>query len=123
MRQSFTRDNLSRQLRTSCQVPLFPEVAILSGMRKASTPASFRKNFIGRVKAARLMCNKSPDEVAKYLDIPRDTYIRYEKRALLPHHLIAPFCEATHMDVYKLLTGRAFDLGEAIAFMGKTASN
>lgn len=86
-------------------------------MRKASTPASFRRDFCQRVRAARINSGRSPAEVAEYLKVEKDTYLRWETRAILPHHLLAPFCEITRHDLYKLLTGQPFDLGEAIALM------
>lgn len=89
----------------------------LRGVRKASTPASFRRDFTIRVRAARVASGRSPAEVAQYLGVPTDTYLRWETRALLPHHLLAPFCEITRFDLYMLLTGHPFSLGEAIARM------
>lgn len=110
-------DKLSPQHRTSHPVLCGLMASRLRGVRKRSTPASFRREFCERVRAARVTSSKTAQEVAEYLGVPKDTYLRWESRALLPHHLIAPFCEITRTDIYRLLTGEPFDLGEAIALM------
>lgn len=87
----------------------------MKGQRKASTPSSWRKEFIQRVKAARIVSGKKPTEVAAELGVNLDTYIRWETRSLLPHHLVMPFCRITGGDPVMILTGAPFDLGKALA--------
>lgn len=86
----------------------------VKGTRKASTPAQWRRAFIERTKAARVHSGKEPAQVAAFLGVPLDTYKRWEKRYLLPHHLVMPFCACTASDPVFLLTGKAFDLGRSL---------
>jgi len=111
-------DYLSVQGRTEKQVtPLFPHLTMqdMYSPRKASTPATWRKEFIARVKAARIASKKKPVEVAAELVVSLDTYNRWETRSLLPHHLIVPFCRVTGADPMELMTGVPFDLGRALS--------
>lgn len=114
----YLTDYLSVQARTEKQVtPLFRQLTMLpmKGQRKASTPREWRKDFIERVKSARVVSGKKPIEVAAALGVALDTYNRWETRALLPHHLVMPFCRITGADPVMLLTGAPFDLGKALA--------
>lgn len=52
------------------------------------TPARFKKEFCARVRLARLSARLEPEQVAEFLEVPVDTYRRYELRTLLPHHMI-----------------------------------
>ena len=111
-------DYLSAQVRTEKQVtPLFRQLSMLDmkGQRKPSTPSTWRKEFIKRVKAARIVSGKKPVEVAAALGVNLDTYTRWETRALLPHHVVMPFCQITGADPVMLLTGPPFDLGKALS--------
>lgn len=114
----YLTDYLSVQGRTEKQVtPLFRQLTMLDmkGQRKASTPAMWRKEFIQRVKSARIVSGRKPVEVATELGVNLDTYNRWETRALLPHHMVMPFCRITGADPVMLLTGLPFDLGKAIS--------
>jgi transcriptional regulator with XRE-family HTH domain len=93
----------------------------MKGKRKATTPAQWRKEFIGRVRAARVVSGKSASELAEFLGVSLDTYGRWEKRSLLPHQFIMPFCRATKADPVFLLTGSPFDLGELLGHAGTRA--
>lgn len=97
--------------------PLFQQLTMLEmkGTRKASTPSQWRDAFIQRVKAARIVSGKKPVEVAAALGVNIDTYNRWETRALLPHHLVMPFCEVTGADPVMLLTGVPFNLGKLLS--------
>ena len=115
-------DYLSAQGRIEKQVtPLFPHLTMQSmySPRKASTPATWRKEFIARVKAARIASKKKPIEVAAELVVTLDTYNRWENRSLMPHHLIVPFCRVTGADPIELMTGIPFDLGRALGQSGR----
>jgi hypothetical protein len=68
-------------------------------------PAAYRAAFIKRVRAARALYTESPPEMAKALGVERDTYYRYEKRLMMPHHLIPRFCEITGVTVQWLIEG------------------
>jgi len=96
--------------------PLFRQLTMLDmkGRRKASTPSQWRKDFITRVRSARIVSGRKPVEVAAELGVSLDTYNRWETRALLPHHMVMPFCEATQTDPVMLLTGIPLDLGKLI---------
>lgn len=82
--------------------------------RRPSTPAQYRKAFIDRTRSLRIASGLSPQKVADLLGVKLDTYGKWEKRALLPHHLIIPFCEATQADPWVLLTGTPFSLGRSL---------
>lgn len=87
----------------------------MTGRRKASTPRQYREEFAERVKAARVLSGKTQAQVADELGVKLNTYQTWEGRALLPHQHIVPFCRATGTDVFLLLTGIPFDLGQALA--------
>jgi hypothetical protein len=70
-------------------------------------PAAYRTAFIKRVRAARALYTDSPPEMAAALGVERDTYYRYEKRLMMPHHLIPKFCEITGVTVTWLMEGPA----------------
>lgn len=70
-------------------------------------PAAYRTAFIKRVRAARALYTDSPPEMAKALGVERDTYYRYEKRLMMPHHLLPRFCEITGVTVQWLIEGPA----------------
>lgn len=70
-------------------------------------PAAYRTAFIKRVRAARALYTDNPPEMAKALGVERDTYYRYEKRLMMPHHLIPRFCEITGVTVQWLIEGPA----------------
>src|ERR1039457_916561 len=78
----------------------------IDGVSKPYTPTTYRNAFVQRVRAARTLAEKTPLEMAHLLDIPKDTYHRYETRTLLPHHLLEPFCQLTGQDLTWLITGR-----------------
>lgn len=70
-----------------------------------TTPVSYKRAFVQRVKAARIDFGKSPAEMSKLMGVPKDTYHRYETRTLLPHYLIEYFCRLTDKEVEWLITG------------------
>jgi hypothetical protein len=72
---------------------------------RETTPAAYRTAFIKRVRTARALYTDSPPEMAKALGVERDTYYRYEKRLMLPHHLIPTFCAITGVPLEWLLKG------------------
>lgn len=84
------------------------------GKRKATTPSQYRRDFISRVKSARVMSGKTQAEMAEALSVKLNTYQTWEIRALLPHQHIVPFCQETGADLLFLLTGIPFDLGRAL---------
>lgn len=78
----------------------------LSSVTKPYTPTTYRNAFVQRVRAARTLAEKTPLEMAQLLDVPKDTYHRYETRTLLPHHLLETFCKLTGQDLTWLITGK-----------------
>lgn len=90
----------------------------VTGNRKVTTPASWRRAFIKRVKGARESAQPplSRLELVEQLalkvgpEVNLERYKRYETRALLPHHWIIPFCEVTGTDPWELFSGHPFSL-------------
>lgn len=90
----------------------------VTGNRKETTPAAWRRAFIKRVKAARESASPalSREELVLHLErkigpeVNLERYKRYETRSLLPHHWIIPFCEVTGIDPWELLSGHPFSL-------------
>jgi len=87
----------------------------MTGRRKASTPAQYRKEFAERVKASRIQSTKTQQQVADELGVKLNTYQTWEGRTLMPHQHLIPFCYATRQDPYFLLSGIPFSLGQAVA--------
>lgn len=83
----------------------------MEGKRRPSTPTSYRDEFIARVRAARIDSGKSQRQIALEIGVSLTAYQSYETRYYLPHHKIIPFCVATGIDHYYLLTGVPFSLG------------
>ena len=92
----------------------------VNAKRRPSTPRQYREDFIARIEAARLVAGMEREQVVDALckrtglAIKLDTYKKWESRALLPHHLIIPFCDVTGADPYMILTGVPFKLGRAV---------
>lgn len=83
-----------------------PRTMLGVGRPKESTsPAAYRAAFIKRVRTARALVTEEPPEMARLLDVERDTYYRYEKRTMLPHHLIPKFCAITGVPIEWLING------------------
>lgn len=70
------------------------------------TPTEFKKGFTGRVRQAREIKGKLPREFALDMGVEYETWLKYEKRTPLPHHLIPRFCELTGADIHWLFTGQ-----------------
>lgn len=70
------------------------------------TPKAYKKFFIARLRTIREGTGMRPREFASELGIPYDRYVKYERRSLLPLHLIERVCEITHVDCWFLITGR-----------------
>ena len=56
--------------------------------------------FVRRVKEAREAMGWTQAVMADLLEIPLERYKKYEHRLLLPHYLVAKFCELTGCDIY-----------------------
>jgi len=65
----------------------------------------FNSSFVRRVKEARETMGWTQAFMADSLGIPFERYKKYEQRSLLPHYLVAKFCELTGCDIYYLMTG------------------
>lgn len=61
-------------------------------MGRGTSPLKFKLEFCRRVKAAREFRRMSQSEVAAELGVEVNTYSTYERRTLLPHHLIPKAC-------------------------------
>lgn len=75
-------------------------------MAESETELEYKQGFTGRVAEARERIGWKQWQVAEALGMPQDRYKQYEKRTLLPHHLIGRFCLITRVDPEWLLTGR-----------------
>lgn len=93
------RDKLSSQLGTTRPVTDLPTPRTMRPMGKSTTPGSFKREFCQRLKAARIMAGMEQADVAKELGLLPNTYSKYEKRSLLPHHLMLKACEFLHVDL------------------------
>ena len=65
----------------------------------------FNSSFIRRVKEARETMGWTQAFMADSLGIPFERYKKYEQRSLLPHYLVATFCELTGSEIHYLMTG------------------
>jgi hypothetical protein len=101
-------DDKSMQEWTSLQLTL-PElprtIRVVGRPNESSSPAAYRAAFFKRVRTAREFYSDSPQEMAKALGIPYGTYVRYETRTMLPHHLIPRFCQITGVSADWLFHG------------------
>lgn len=66
----------------------------------------FNRNYIMRVRAARLDSGLSQADMAKALGISKDRYQKYEQRSPLPLHLVERFALICRVDPWFLITGR-----------------
>jgi hypothetical protein len=101
---------------TGCVIQL--NILGVTGKRKESTPANWRRAFIKRVVAARGPLTRENVVEALALkvgpEVNLERYKRYETRSLMPHHWIIPFCEVTGSDPWELLSGRPFNLRQTL---------
>jgi DNA-binding XRE family transcriptional regulator len=94
----FVKDPLSSVF----AAPLRDNVSVAK--KKADT--LYRQAFLSRTKAMRKGAGFKQAGMAKALGIEAEAYAKYEQRTMLPHHLIAPFCELTGHDPWFLITGK-----------------
>lgn len=69
------------------------------------TRTQSRKEYLERVKQARLLSGKKQDEVARAIGVDRPTYTNYESRRAMPQKYIVDFCLFTGVTEKWLLTG------------------
>ena len=67
----------------------------------------YRREFINRVVQARGKMKQK--DVAEILNVPLSTYKSYERRTLIPHERLIPFCNATGVDLHWLLATKRPD--------------
>lgn len=103
--RDIARDSLSRQEPTSRPVTAMGAKRTIRPMGRATTPATFKKEFCQRLKAARIMAGYDQAEFAKELGLLPNTYNKYETRSLLPHFLIPRACEILGIDTAVLFVG------------------
>jgi hypothetical protein len=82
-----------------------PWSATLWPMAVDNTEVDFNSRFVRRVKEAREAMGWTQAIMADSLAIPLERYKKYEHRSLLPHYLVAKFCELTGCDIHYLMTG------------------
>jgi hypothetical protein len=74
-------------------------------MTEADDKETYRTDFIDRVRRARGSTGKKQWEIALSMGVEQDEYKHWESKRLMPHHLIARFCFACHVDPVWMLTG------------------
>ena len=72
----------------------------------------YRREFINRVVQAR--GGTKQREVAEILNVPLSTYKSYERRSLIPHERLIPFCNATGVDLHWLVGDETAELGRLL---------
>ncbi len=68
-------------------------------MGRGVSPARFKKEFCARVRVARIAAGFQPEDVASQIGVPVDTWRRYERRTLLPHHHLPTICALFRVNV------------------------
>lgn len=74
-------------------------------MAEYETEAQYKQRFIERVAASRIATGLKQWQIAEALGIPQDKYKQYEKRSLMPHHMIGRFCLIARIEPEWLITG------------------
>ena len=77
----------------------------MPGSRR-TTPTGYKAAFIRRIRDARKAIDYTQERMAQELGVPQDQYKHYEKRTILPHHLIPAFCKITGFHPWFILTGQ-----------------
>lgn len=101
----------------------------MTGRRRPSSPAQYRKELIARTEAARVVSGMSREEVINQLSartgqkVQLATYKKWETRTPIPHFFLIPFCDVTGADPYMLLTGQPFRLGRHTPTAGHLQSS
>ena len=73
---------------------------------KPQTASVFRRDFIARVRWARIGRGYTQGQAAELLSMEQDKYKQYESRSLLPHELVSRFCLLCAVDETWLFTGK-----------------
>jgi len=94
----FVKDPLS----SAASAPVRDNVSVAS--KKADK--LYHQAFLRRTREMRDGAGFTQETMAKALHITKDAYAKYERRTLMPHHLIARFCELTGHDPWFLITGK-----------------
>lgn len=95
-------DDLSICASTDCPVPLHGQCVTL---RRLMTPTEFKQQFVGRVRQIRENLGWNRADMAEAMGVEEQTWIKYETRTPLPHHLIPKFCRITRVEMWFLFTG------------------
>lgn len=74
-------------------------------MVENDSEAQYKQEFMQRVAEARISRGYKQWQIAELLGMAQDKYKQYEKRSLLPHHLIGRFCLICRVDPEWLVTG------------------
>jgi transcriptional regulator with XRE-family HTH domain len=75
---------------------------------RSGTPKEFRLAYILRVKEARRRSGLTQKQIAELLKVPQPSYAKYESTQhsrLLPHDLVAPFCQICACSIAWLISG------------------
>jgi DNA-binding XRE family transcriptional regulator len=75
-------------------------------MADSDVKTRYEKEFVERVKAARIATGKKQWQIAELMDIKQDQYKHFETGRVIPHYLIGRFCLICSIDPNWLLTGK-----------------
>ncbi len=98
-------DYPSSQDPTTRPVTDSPPRAKNSRMGRGVSPTRFKAEFCDRLRAARTVAGYTQEEAAKALGMLPNTYSKYEKRTVLPAHLIPEVCDLFGVHERYLLRG------------------
>lgn len=98
-------DSVSSKGATNGPVTFYAHTRTMCPMGKATTPATFKRDFCKRLAAARVMAGFEQAEFAMLLGVLPNTYSKYERRSLLPHHLVEKAGQILNVDANYLFTG------------------
>ncbi len=66
--------------------------------RMKNGASDYNERFLARTAAARDQSGLTQKDVATALGIPQDHYKQFERRTLLPHRFVMPFCVTTRVN-------------------------
>lgn len=79
------------------------QVGLNLWVAKTQTATAYKDAFVLRTRWAREASGLKQDEIATLLQLDQPTYSKYEKRSMLPHRYMEPFCLACRVDLTWLI--------------------
>jgi hypothetical protein len=103
------RHDFSMPPRRSAAAP-----ALVRTAKRDTTPREYKLAYIARIKAAREAMPAPPGkkkftqgDMAAALGLEQDHYKQFERRSMLPPHLLVEFCRITDQHPWYMLTGQS----------------